>query len=264
MADILQKIAVQTREDLSKRKREVTFRELDSFPMYEKQRMDFKGAIDQPGKVSVIAEIKKASPSKGVIREDFDPAQIAEQYIENGAAAISILTNEPFFQGSLNVLETVANFTTVPLLRKDFILEPYQIKEARAFGADAVLLIVTMYDGNQLNELLDAASEFELHALVECYHETELLNLDWEKVQIVGVNNRNLATFEVDIHRGIEILRSAPERVIKVSESGLHRSEDLKLLQENGIHAALIGEHLMRQADIGEGLKRILNGSDSN
>lgn len=260
MADILHQIAEKTREDLVKRKREISLRELDSFQMYEKSRLDFLTAISRADTVNVIAEIKKASPSKGIIRNDFDPADIAEQYIENGAAAISILTDKPFFKGSLKYLETVAAFSPVPLLRKDFILEPYQIKEARAFGADAVLLIVTMYDGTQLDELLAATNEFGLVALVECYHESELQSLDWDKVQIVGVNNRNLSTFEVDLHRGIDLLCSAPEHVIKVSESGLHSSDDLKLLNRNGIHAALIGEHLMRQPNIGEGLKSILNG----
>ncbi len=260
MADILQKIAEKTREDLVKRKREISLRELDSFSMYEKSRLDFLSSISRPDKINIIAEIKKASPSKGIIRNDFDPADIAEQYIDNGAAAISVLTDEPFFKGSLKYLETVAAISPIPLLRKDFILEPYQVKEARAFGADAVLLIVTMYDGTQLDELLAAANEFGLAALVECYHESELQRLNWDKVQIVGVNNRNLSTFEVDLHRGIDLLCSTPDHVIKVSESGLHSPDDLKLLHRNGIHAALIGEHLMKQQNIGEGLKSILNG----
>ena len=260
MADILKQIAEKTLEDLKRRKREVSLRELTSFAMYEKRRLDFKKAIMQPNRVNVIAEIKKASPSKGVIRENFDPLFIADQYIENGAAAISILTDEPFFQGSLQNLESVAAISPVPLLRKDFILDPYQVKEAKAFGADAVLLIVTMYSGNQLHELLAATREFGLDALVECYHDAELQDLDWNNIHIVGVNNRNLSTFEVNLHRGIEILSSAPDPVVKVSESGLHSSEDLKLLQKHGIHAALIGEHLMKQENIGEGLKNILTG----
>ena len=260
MADILQQIAEKTLEDLKRRKREVSLRELASFAMYEKKRLDFKKAISQPNRVNVIAEIKKASPSKGVIRNDFDPLFIADQYIENGAAAISILTDKPFFQGSLQYLENVAAISPIPLLRKDFILDPYQIKEAKAFGADAVLLIVTMYSGNQLHELLAASREYGLDALVECYHDTELENLDWNNVQIVGVNNRNLSTFEVNLHRGVEILCSAPEPVVKVSESGLHKAEDLKLLQKHRIHAALIGEHLMKQDNIGQGLKEILTG----
>lgn len=260
MADLLQQIAEKTLEDLKRRKREVTFKELASFAMYEKRRLDFKEAISQPGRVNVIAEIKKASPSKGVIRDDFDPIVVADQYIKNGAAAISILTDQPFFKGSLQYLEKVAEVSPIPLLRKDFILDPYQVREAKAFGADAVLLIVTMYSGNQLQELLSAAREFEVDALVECYHNTELQNLDWNNVEIVGVNNRNLSTFEVNLHRGVEILCSAPEQIVKVSESGLQTPEDLKLLRRYGIDAALIGEHLMRQENIGKGLREILAG----
>ncbi len=202
----------------------------------------------------MIAEIKKASPSKGVIRDDFDPAKIAGQYVENGASAISVLTDEPFFQGSLDYLEKVSEISPIPLLRKDFIVDPYQVKEARAYGADAVLLIVTMYEGSQLSELLAAAKEFGLQTLVECYLEEELTTLEWRDIEIVGVNNRDLTTFIVDLHRGIEILKQAPEGVVRVSESGIHQPEDLKLLLENGIHSALIGEHFMRQPDIGKAL----------
>jgi indole-3-glycerol phosphate synthase len=258
MADILEKIADQTKEDLSRRKREITFRDLESLPGYEKQRLNFAEALKKVQSVSVIAEIKKASPSKGIIREDFDPLNIAEQYIENGASAISVLTDEPFFQGSLNYLEKVSSISSVPLLRKDFVIDPYQVKEARGYGADAVLLIVTMYEGSQLSELLAATREFGLQALVECYHEEELLGLDWNEIDIVGVNNRNLSTFEVDLHRGVEILKQASDEVVTVSESGIHKSEDLNILYVNGIHSALIGEHFMRQPEIGKALKEFL------
>ncbi|MCC5906495.1 MAG: indole-3-glycerol phosphate synthase TrpC [Balneolaceae bacterium] len=259
MADILEKISDQTKVDLTKRKREVSLRTLESMPGYEKERISFGNALKKKGSVSIIAEIKKASPSKGVIRKDFDPLKIAEQYIENGASAISVLTDEPFFKGSLSYLEKVSIISPIPLLRKDFIVDPYQIKEARAFGADAVLLIVTMYEGSQLSELLAAAKEFRLDVLVECYYEEELKGLNWDEIEIVGVNNRNLSTFEVDLHRGVEILSQAPEQVIKVSESGLHKPGDLNVLFENGIHSALIGEHFMRQPDIGNAMKEFID-----
>ena len=263
MADILEKISNQTKEDLAKRKREVSLRELESMPGYEKMRISFGDALKKERSVSIIAEIKKASPSKGIIREDFDPLKIAEQYIENGASAISVLTDEPFFKGSLTYLEKVSTISPIPLLRKDFIVDPYQIKEARSFGADAVLLIVTMYEGSQISELLAAAKEFGLDVLVECYSEEELTGLNWEEIEIVGVNNRNLSTFEVDLHRGVEILSQAPERVIKVSESGLHKPGDLNVLFENGIHSALIGEHFMRQPDIGNALNEFIEEFES-
>ena len=230
MADILDKITNQTREDLKKRKREVSFRDLESFQGYEKERLPFADAL-RGDSVSIIAEVKKASPSKGVIRDDFDPVKIADTYIENSASAISVLTDTPFFQGSLQYLEKISDISPIPLLRKDFIIDPYQIKEARAYGADAVLLIVTMYEGSQLSELL---------------------------IKILGVNNRDLKKFEVDLHRGIELLQLAPDEIVTVSESGIHRPEDLMKLFKNGIQSALIGEHFMRQPDIGTGLRQFL------
>lgn len=257
MADILEKITGQTREDLKKRKREISFRDLESLQGFEKQRLDFAGALKM-NSIAIISEIKKASPSKGIIRTDFDPLKIAEAYIENGASAISVLTDEPFFKGSLKYLEQVSEISPIPLLRKDFIIDPYQIKEAKAYGADAVLLIVTMYEGNQLSELLAAVKEFELDALVECYEKEEVESLDWEEIEILGVNNRDLKTFEVDLHRGIELLKMAPDEVITVSESGIHEPDDLLKLYKNGIQSALIGEHFMRQPDIGDGLRNFL------
>lgn len=257
MADLLKKIADQTRNDLSLRKREISLRDLESLPGFEKERKEFYKALRSDETVTVIAEIKKASPSKGIIREDFDPKKIADQYLKGGAAAISVLTDEPFFQGSLRYLADVASISPLPLLRKDFILDPYQVKEARAWGADAVLLIVTMYEGNQLSELLDAAIEFGVETLVECYHEAELGELDWNRVKIAGVNNRNLSTFEVDLHRGVSILKEVPQGVVSVSESGIHSPEDLLILWQNGIQSALIGEHFMRQEHPGEALREM-------
>lgn len=258
MADILEKIANQTREDLKKRKREISFRDLESLIGYEKDRLNFSEAL-RSDSVSIIAEVKKASPSKGVIRADFDALKIADAYIENGASAISVLTDEPFFQGSLKYLEQVSGISPIPLLRKDFIIDPYQVKEAKAYGADAVLLIVTMYEGSQLSELIAAANEFGIQALVECYEQEEVENLDWDEVQILGVNNRDLKTFEVDIHRGIELLEMAPEEVVTVSESGIHKPEDLMKLYQHNIHSALVGEHFMKQPNIGDGLKRFID-----
>lgn len=262
MADILQKIAEQTAEDLKKRMKRISLRDLESLKGYEKKRLNFKKSLENRHRLAVIAEIKKASPSKGIIRQDFDPVHIAEEYIEYGASAISVLTDEPFFKGSLKFLESISDISPIPLLRKDFVLDPYQVKEARAYGADAVLLIVTMYDGNQLAELLSACREFGLEALVECYHSEEIESLDWESISVVGVNNRNLSTFEVDLHRGVELLKVAPEGVVTVSESGLQTADDLFFLQESGIDAALIGEYFMKQERPGRSLSEILSGLD--
>lgn len=258
MASILEKITDQTKEDLKKRKREISFQDFESFPRFESQRKSFSEALKVDHSVSIIAEVKKASPSKGLIRQDFDPLKIADRYIESGASAISVLTDEPFFQGSLKYLERISELIPIPLLRKDFIIDPYQVKEARAYGADAVLLIATICEGSQLSELLAAVKEMGLQALVECYHQEEIESLNWDEIEIVGVNNRNLNTFEVDLHRGIELLKMAPEGVVRVSESGIHKKEDIQKLQENDIHSALIGEHLMRQSDPGKALKELL------
>lgn len=257
MPTILEEIVEQTTSDLKKRKRKISFNDLESMELFESPVRGFGRSLQREGEVAVIAEIKKASPSKGLIRKDFDPIQIAAGYREGGAAAISVLTDEPAFQGSLQYLEAVSKEVDIPVLRKDFIIDPYQVKEAKAYGADAVLLIATITDGRQLEELHHAATEFGLHALVECYSEDDLKYIDFEQVKILGVNNRDLHTFEVNLHRGIELLHKAPGDTILVSESGLSKSEDLKLLADEGIHAVLIGEYFMRQPDPGKAVSEL-------
>jgi len=258
MATILEKIVEQTVSDLKKRQREVSIRALESFDGYERSRRAFGPALKKEDTVAIIAEIKKASPSRGIIREDFDPVKIAGQYEEGGASAISVLTDEPAFRGKLEYLLQVSKAVDLPLLRKDFIIDPYQVKEARAYGADAVLLIVAITEGNQLDELLHASREFKMDALVEVYSEDELKLVDFNNVDILGANNRDLHTFEVDLHRGIEILHAAPKGLVRVSESGLGRAEDLIQLYENDINAALIGEYFVRQPDPGEAVRTLI------
>lgn len=257
MPNILEEIVEQTRSDLKKRKKKISFKDLESIELYEEVSKDFKAALQIENDVAIIAEIKKASPSKGRIRKDFDPQKFAAQYQESGASAISVLTDEPAFQGSLKNLEIASKEVSIPLLRKDFIVDPYQIKEAKAYGADAILLIATITEGSQLDELLHAGREFGLQALVECYSEEDVQYVNFEHVDILGVNNRDLRTFDVDLHRGIELLHQAPEGTVLVSESGLGKAGDLKLLFDEGIHAALIGEYFMRQPDPGEALKNL-------
>jgi indole-3-glycerol phosphate synthase len=152
-------------------------------------------------------------------------------------------------------LEAASKNVSIPLLRKDFIVDPYQVKEAKAYGADAVLLIATITEGSQLDELLHATNEFGLQALVECYSEEDIEYINFDHIEILGVNNRDLRSFDVDLHRGIELLHKASEDIILVSESGLGKPEDLKLLYDEGIHAALIGEYFMRQSDPGEAVR---------
>ncbi|MDX1671862.1 MAG: indole-3-glycerol phosphate synthase TrpC [Balneolaceae bacterium] len=258
MPNILEQIVEQTSLDLEKRKKKITLRDLESFELYEKPRRKFAGSIRGRERVSVIAEIKKASPSKGLIRADFDPGRHAREYERGGASALSVLTDKPAFQGSLDYMATASKESTLPVLRKDFIIDPYQVKEARAYGADAALLIVAITEGNQLHELLHAAVEYGLDPLVECYSEEDFNRLDFSMVPVLGVNNRDLRTFEVDLHQGVELLNKSPYETVRVSESGLSSGSDLLFLHKSGIDAALIGEHFMKQEDPGEAVKNLL------
>jgi len=259
MANILDEIVEQTTIDLKKRRQKVSYKDLESMELYEKDSKSFKDALSLQDDVAIIAEIKKASPSKGLIRQDFNPQRLAAQYQEGGASAISVLTDEPAFQGSLKYLEMACKEVDIPLLRKDFIIDPYQVKEAKAFGADAVLLIATITEGKQLDELLHATHELGMQALVECYSEEDVQNVNFEHVEILGVNNRDLRNFEVNLHRGIELLQKAPQGTTLVSESGLSSAGDLKQLFNGRIDAALIGEYFMRQLDPGKAVREMKN-----
>lgn len=262
MSTILDQIVEKTAEDLASRKRKVSFNDFNSFEGFEKETLSFKDALSGTGTVSIISEVKKASPSKGIIRPDFDPVDIALQYEEGGASAISVLTDQPFFKGDLKYLEAISKRVKIPLLRKDFIIDPYQMKEAKAYGADAALIIVAITEGAQLSELLHAAKEFELDALVECYDQEDFDRINFEQVDILGVNNRDLKNFEVDVHRGIELLQQSPKGTVLVSESGLSSGKDLALLRKEGIHSALIGEFFMRQDDPGQAVKDLIEQTE--
>jgi len=219
----------------------------------------FKEAISAPGKINLIAEIKKASPSRGVIRSDFDPEAIARIYQDNGAAAISVLTDREFFQGDLSFLAKVRSVTSsVPILRKDFIIEEYQIYQSRLAGADAILLIAAILDLPTLNRFLSIASDVDLDCLVEVHTEDELrmvLNTD---ASIIGINNRDLRTFRTDIRTTARLMRIVPKDKVVVSESGISSKEDVEFLQRCGIHAMLIGEVLMRSSDISLTMKQLM------
>jgi indole-3-glycerol phosphate synthase len=254
---VLDKIIVQTREDLAKRKKRIAMRDFQDAEDYHRPRRSLKAAL-RGDDVRILAEIKKASPSKGLIREDFDPQRIAAQYQEGGASAISVLTDEPFFQGKGEYLTAVSREVTIPVLRKDFIVDVYQIEEAKAWGADAILLIATVLSATHLDELHHAAAEIGLECLVEAYDADDVAKIDFSRVDIFGVNNRDLRTFEVDVHRGVALLNTAPEHVVKVSESALTTRADIQYLRDHRIDAALIGEHFMRQVHPGEAVTDIL------
>jgi indole-3-glycerol phosphate synthase len=219
---------------------------------------DFFGPLAAGGKIKLIAEVKKASPSKGVIRADFDPVAIALAYEAHGASCLSVLTDEKYFQGSLEILRQVRAAVGIPVLRKDFILDSYQLVEARAAGADAVLLIAECLDDCNLRKLHNEAIELGMTPLVELYEPGNLERVLAAGAQLIGVNNRDLRTFEVDLGHTIRMREKIPLDAVVVGESGIETRADVLRLEEAGVDAMLVGESLMREADIGAAVDRLL------
>lgn len=218
----------------------------------------FKKAISKPGQINLIAEIKKASPSAGLIREDFDVNAIAKIYVEHKAAAISVLTEEKYFLGRFSYLKKVSDEFNLPTLMKDFIIHEFQIYEGAYYGASAVLLIVAMLSDQQIRELMDVASSFGLDCLVEAHDEKDIERAIEADAEIIGVNNRNLKTLEVDINNCLRMIKHITPGKVIVAESGLKSREDVRRVQEAGAHAVLIGETFMRSSNIGEKIKEIM------
>jgi indole-3-glycerol phosphate synthase len=223
---------------------------------------DFRGALERGPGVQVIAEVKKASPSAGVMKADFDPAAVARNYERHGAACVSVLTDGPFFQGSLADLAAVRAAVDLPILRKDFLLDRIQLLEARAAGADAVLVIAEVLDDATLSRLLREASELGLQALVELYDHENLSRVLDAGARLVGVNNRDLRTFDVDLERSIALLAGLPAEAVKVAESGIRDALDVALLAESGFDAFLIGETLLLAGDPAARLRGLLIGAE--
>jgi indole-3-glycerol phosphate synthase len=209
------------------------------------------------GKAGVIAEIKKASPSKGILRENFNPAQIALSYEKHGAACLSVLTDKDYFQGCNAYLQEARAACSIPVLRKDFTIDQYQIYEARAIGADAILLIVACLELNQMKELEACAHELGLDVLVEVHNAHELEQALELKTSLLGINNRNLKTFEVTLQTTLSLLPLVPKGKILVTESGILGNADVQLMRDNQIHAFLVGEAFMRAADPGAALSEL-------
>jgi indole-3-glycerol phosphate synthase len=224
------------------------------------RRGRFSAAISRTDRVNIIAECKRRSPSRGVLRADYDPVAIASAYADAGAAAVSVLTEPTFFDGSLEHLCGVRAAVSIPILRKDFIVSEYQLLEAKAAGADAVLLIVSALRPVELKVLHDHAARMGLDVLVEVHDATELAIALDAGARIVGVNNRNLRTLAVDVHASEELIAHVPAEVVAVSESGLRTAEDLLRLRARGYRAFLVGERFMTAAEPGEQLKELLAG----
>ncbi len=209
------------------------------------------------GRPGVIAEVKKASPSKGVIRPDFDPAGIARSYARGGATCLSVLTDEHFFQGHDDYLLAAREASGLPVLRKDFTIDPYQVYEARLIGADAILLIVAALDDAALSDLAALALELSLDVLVEVHDHAELVRALRLPCRLVGINNRNLRTFETSLDTTLGLLDAIPQDRIVITESGIHRPEDVSMMRANGVHAFLVGEAFMRADDPGDRLAEL-------
>ncbi len=257
---ILDKIIARKQEEIAVGKNNYTLGDLQSMAENQGKARGFARALfdrvrdKQP---AVIAEIKKASPSKGVIRDDFDPVAIARSYEKHGAACLSVLTDQNFFQGHEDYLRAARNAVELPVIRKDFMIDPWQIFESRAMGADAVLLIVAALSDAQLDELNHAAQQAGCDVLVEVHTEEELERAVKLNAELIGINNRNLHTFETSLDTTLTLVENVPADRMIITESGIHTAADVKLMRSNGIHAFLVGEAFMREADPGEGLKAL-------
>jgi len=258
----LAKICDDKREHIQSAKARIPQRELERRLQDASPPRGFKRALSakvEQSAFGLIAEIKKASPSRGIIRTDFDPVTLAKAYENGGAACISVLTDVPYFQGSDDYLQQVCGAVQLPLLRKDFMLDPYQIVESRALGADCILLIMAALDDAQAQELESLAFELGMDVLVEVHDEGELERaLTRLKSPLIGINNRNLKTLAVDLATSERLAKLLPQHVTGVCESGLKSNNDLKKMEKIGIHCFLVGESLMREQDVCLATKRLL------
>lgn len=261
MTTYLDNILASTRATVERSRERVSFSELEHKAKDHHPR-GWAAALRKKSGAAVIAEIKKASPSKGLIRGDFHPAQLAQSYFKGGAAVLSVLTDEPFFRGSLENLRAASGAVPLPCLRKDFIIDEYQIAESRANAADAILLIAAALTNDELKRFSKSAHDFSLDVLVEVHTGDELSrvldSLGNDGVEAIGVNNRDLVTFEVDLERSLELVERIPSHLVRVTESGIQSPADVIRLRDAGFDAFLIGENFMRQPDPGLALLELL------
>ncbi|MEW6381716.1 MAG: indole-3-glycerol phosphate synthase TrpC [bacterium] len=258
MTPILDEILIHKRIEVARKKLSLPFRELEERTKSLPPARNFYQALKQPDGISIIAEIKKASPSRGIIRKSFDPIQIAQVYEQEGASAISVLTDQKFFQGDLDYLRKVREIVSLPLLRKDFIIDEYQIYEARAAGADAVLLIAAALSPERLGGLYSLARSIGLQVLLEVHDRDELDTALAIGAAIIGINNRNLKTFQVDLSVTASLAPLIPHDRVIVSESGIHEASQLHFLESLGVDAVLIGEAFMAHDDIGQAFRKLV------
>ena len=262
MTDILDRIAAYKREDVRARKAACSQDEIERLASAASAPRGFRSALEaaheRTGRPALIAEIKKASPSKGLIRADFEPASLARAYEAGGAACLSVLTDGPSFQGDDAFLAQARNATTLPCLRKDFLLDPWQVAESRALGADCILIILAMVDDALAADLLAEAERFGMDALIETHDEAEMARACELGGDLVGVNNRSLRTFEVDLETTALLSILSPVRALLVSESGIFTPDDVSRVQDAHAQAILVGESLMRQPDVEAATRALL------
>ncbi len=257
---ILRKILARKQEEVAERRSKVSLADLASRISEQSSPRGFAGALIgqvAAAEAAVIAEVKKASPSQGVIRPDFDPAAIATSYAAGGATGLSVLTDIDFFQGTDTYLSRARNACTLPVLRKDFTVDPYQVVEARAIGADAILLIVAALEDAQMAELASAASEHGLDVLVEVHDRAELERALELPTPLLGINNRDLHTFDTRLQTTLELLPHISADRTVITESGIHSAADVALMREHGVHAFLVGESFMRAPEPGQKLQEL-------
>jgi len=258
--DILKKILQRKTEEIVERSVNTTLNTLQTLASEADATRGFITSISNKisqQKAAVIAEIKKASPSKGVLRENFNPADIAKSYAENGAACLSVLTDKDYFQGHEEYLKQARAACALPVIRKDFIIDPYQVYEARAISADCILLIVAALDDTMLNELLSLSTHLEMDVLMEVHDEEEMARALKTNAKLIGVNNRNLRTFETSLQTTTDMLSMVPDDRILVTESGIHTVEDVQFMRKHDVHAFLVGEAFMRVEQPGEKLAEL-------
>ena len=258
MPTILDEIVATKREEIAAARQRVSEDTLLGRIEMAPAPRDFFGALAAGDTIRMIAEVKKASPSAGLIRDDFDPVAIAQVYTSHGASCISVLTDTPYFQGRLDDLGDVRQAVELPVLRKDFILDSYQLLEARAEGADAVLLIAECLDDCNLRKLFNESVELGMTPLVELYEPENLSRVFDAGATLIGVNNRNLHTFEVDLDHVLRLREQIPDRCVLVAESGIRSRADVERLSAAGVDAMLVGESLLRQTDIGTAVDELL------
>ena len=258
--DILVKILDRKKQEIEERSENVSIDDLKTKCGHADAVRGFISSIEDKisdGKPAIIAEIKKASPSKGVLREDFKPAEIAKTYAEHGAACLSILTDRDYFQGHEEYLMQARVSCDLPVIRKDFIIDPYQVYEARAISADCILLIVSALDDANLQSLYDLATELGMDVLMEVHDKNEMQRALKTGARLIGINNRNLRNFETSLDTTLSMLDMVTDDHILVTESGIHTKDDVQLMRENNVNAFLVGEAFMRAEDPGEKLAEL-------